>query len=168
MSQEHIETVMAGEIARQHAETQTLIDAANKAVKQATEAAAYTGALIDKLQPHMKSTLYQWVSEHSGIDGVTARSYTLAHSTAAKRMAHADRRCLQRLGILESQVSTAPAKVKRQPVSLQAKCNRARNNILTHVSKRPVSSMSRSERIMLASNLEPLARLYMEATQAAE
>ncbi len=163
-----IESIMAAELAQSHTQTQQLIEAAHKAVKAATESAIYTGALIDKLQPHMKSTLYQWVSEHSGVDGVTARAYTLAHNTAAKRMAHSDRRLLLHLGILEQQVSTAPVKVKRPPASLQSKCNRAKSNILTHVSKRPVSSMSRSERIMLASNLEPLARLYMEATQAAQ
>ena len=163
-----IEAIMAAELAQAHTQTQQLIEAAHKAVKAATESAIYTGALIDKLQPHRKSTLYQWVSEHSGVDGVTARAYTLAHNTAAKRMAHSDRRLLLHLGILEQQVSTAPVKVKRQPASLQAKIQRANRAILGHIEKRPVSIMTEGERMMLKHNLEALARLYMEATQATQ
>ena len=160
-----IESIMAAELAQSHTETQQLIEVARKAVRTATESAAYAGALIDKLQPHMKSTLYQWVSEHSGVDGVTARNYTLTHTTSAKRMAHADRRCLQQLGILESQVSTTKtAKVRRPPASLQTKIQRANRVILGHIEKRPVSVMTEGERLMLKHNLEALAKLYVEAS----
>lgn len=159
-----IEAIMAAELAQSHTETQQLIEAAHKAVKAATESAIYTGLMVDKVAQHKKSTVCQWVGEHAGIDGNAARAYLLAYTTSAKRMAHADRRCLQRLGVLESQVSTAPAKVKRPPASLQSKIQRANRAILGHIEKRPVSVMTEGERLMLKHNLEGLAKLYVEAS----
>jgi len=159
-----IEAIMAAELAQSHTETQKLIETAHKAVKAATESAVYTGELIDKVREHKRSTIYQWASEHAGIDGTASRAYLLAKHTKEKRMAHSDRRLLLHLGILEQQVSTAPAKVKRPPASLQSKIQRANRVILGHIDKRPVSVMTEGERMMLKHNLEALARLYVQAS----
>ena len=160
-----IEAIMAAELAKSHTETQQLIETAHKAVKAATESAVYTGELIDKVREHKRSTIYQWLSEHAGIDGTASRAYALAKDTNEKRMAHSDRRLLLRLGILEQQVSTTKtAKVKRPPASLQTKIQRANRVILSHIEKRPVSVMTEGERLMLKHNLEALAKLYVEAS----
>jgi hypothetical protein len=163
---DNIEAIMADEIATAHTKAQELIETAHRAVKDATEASSYVGALIDKVQPHKKSTVYQWVGEQANVAGETARSYVLAHKTSAKRMAHSDRRCLLKLGILEAQVSTAQtAKLKRPPTSLSTKIHRANKSILNHLKSRPVSEMTGAEKVVLKHNLEGLARVYLDASK---
>jgi len=163
---ETIEQTLITELSDHHVKTQALIERARNAVKEATESAAYMGVLIDKVAASKKSTVYQWMSEHAKVDGQAARSYSLAHKTSLKRLAHSDRRCLLHLGILESQISShKPERVKRPPVSLNTKIHRANSSILEHVKTRPVGSMSANEKLVLKNNLEALAKLYVEASR---
>jgi len=147
-----------------HRQAQQEIEKAHQAVKSACDAAIYAGALVEKAQRSKRNSVYSWLGEEADINGQVARSYLLAHTTAAKRHVASDRRALVKLNIIEPQVKVTRAKaVKPQPVSLASKVTKASKQILGHVNNlRPIETMSESEKDLIKARLEPMARLYMD------
>lgn len=161
-----ITTEMANELRANHTIAQAHIKQARESIMAAVDASAYLGQLVEKAQRSKRNTVFAWISEDAGIDGVTARAYRLAHITKKKRNAASDRRCLLKLGIIEPQVKLATVeKVKPQPMSLSARVTKASEGILKHIeNQRPVEDMSQAEKVLLKSKLEPMARLFMEVS----
>ena len=154
---------MLTEISKQHEECKRLVAEARTALVAVTDKAITVAALIEKAQRHHKSTIHGFLSPI--MSGIESRAYLTAHQAARTRDIKTDKRVLQKIGVMDTAPPREKAASTKAPPSLTTKIAKANAEINKSLSKRPVSAMSQGERQVLKTNLEGLARVYVEASR---
>lgn len=160
-----IEQAMSDHLRTKHELAQDKISKARKALRDAVNSVLEVSQLTDKVRSHYGKSAHQWMRDNVGVTTDQSKAYLTALNVSTKRDVANDRRCLCLLGLMDRAPALAKRSRKVSPLSASTVASKASVMINKSLKQRSIADMSQSERHLLKSNLEDIAKIYLEASR---